>query len=405
LPQGARSALIGGVIVAVYISMYPVALGGGQTEPLAAAAIVAAFAIATRAGASARTAAACGALTGSAALISLLALPAALAIGIVVAGGRAPTAGWRQGGIRRLEAFTFGALAVIAASVLVAMATGVLDDAWSAVVTYNRAYAALNEWGMQRVVTISTVGGLLLAPLLVTCAIGLLRWMRTRNLATSAVAATVWVVASWLAITATGLFLPHYLVIIIPPLVLLAVPAARAVLADPPSHRLVLGLLVGVAVGVAASTALFFWSGAGRYTNQPQVTAVADWIRSRASDSTGLFVWGNEPELYYAAGRTPATPYVYVLPLVTPGYAGVDLSQRVALDLAADLPQFVVDAGSERPGEPGIVPLLVPRPVLGDGRTLDAIDAIREVVRTHYGPPVEVAGWLIYERLPATRAP
>jgi hypothetical protein len=132
--------------------------------------------------------------------------------------------------------------------------------------------------------------------------------------------------------------------------------------------------------------------------NAAQVAAVSQWLKTNVTADSSLFVWGNEPELYVGSGLDPASRFVYVYPVLTPGFADQSLVDEVVGELAAARPAFVVDAGSTEPGVPGIVPLLVPRPAIGD-RTYDVIDSLREFVAANFGPPVEVSGWLIY---PAT---
>jgi len=401
LPGGRRAALIGGAVVAGYVSIYPISLGGGQTEPLATVVLLAAFVLAGRATGSARSAAACGVLAGLAVMMSLLVLPAILAVGILVAAPRASAADWRGAG-RRLGAFALGGSAVVAIAAGAVLAAGILPSAWSALVTYNGVYGAVNRSHSDHLVAMVSASILFLAPLIVLCAIGFLRWMRTRGIQPSVVAAAAWVAACSFAIAATGRLEPHYLIVVIPPLTLLAIPAGRAATADLGGGRMAGTALVAVAMLVAAPAAVSFAARSSSYTNQPQVRAVAAWLRSRTVEPAALFVWGDQPELYYTSGMLPATPYLHVLPLLTPGYGGEELSRTVAQELAADPPRWVVDAGSKGPGEPGSVPLLVWRPVESDGRSLDTIDPIRQVVRDGYGPPVEVAGWLVYERLPVT---
>ncbi len=220
---------------------------------------------------------------------------------------------------------------------------------------------------------------LFLAPLVVLSAVGFLRWMRARGIVASVAAAGGRVGACSFAIVATGRLEPHYLTVVIPPLALLAISAGRAAMKDPGAGRVAATVLVAMAVLVAVPAAMAFAARSSDYTNEPQVRAVATWLRSRTIEPATLFVWGDQPELYYLSGLLPATPFQYVLPLVTPGYGGDELSRTVAQELSADLPRWVVDAGSERPGEPGSVPLLVSRPVTGDGRSLDTIDPIREL--------------------------
>jgi len=397
VPTSRRAAVLGGVVVASYVSLYPISLGGGQTEPLATAAALAAFGVAARGPCSMMRVALCGVLLGIASLTSILVLPAGVGVAIVLArpGARA---------ILCLAVVAIGAGAVGAITLLALWAGAILPEAWSAIVTYSAAYGALNREHADRLVSLGLASVLFLAPLLVPCAAALVRPARTRAADRVAIGAAVWVALVTLAIVASGRLEPHYLIVVVPPLALLAVPAARTMLVGTP-HSLAAAALVITAILVAIPAAFVFVERTRPFDNQAQVQEVATWLRARTMAGERLFVWGNEPEVYYESGLSPATPFVYVFPVLTPGYGGPDLSERVACDLVSDLPRFVIDAGSARPGLTGIVPLLVRRPVdPGDGRTLDAIEPIRNVVRDHYGPAVEVAGWLIYERLPVRPA-
>jgi hypothetical protein len=58
----------------------------------------------------------------------------------------------------------------------------------------------------------------------------------------------------------------------------------------------------------------------------------------------------------------------------------------------------VVDAGSAGPGQPGFLPLLIPRPVATDGRDLDLLDPLRAFVEERYVTLSTVEGWVIYVR-------
>ena len=324
-------------------------------------------------------------------LTSLLAVPVIFALGIVLARPGA-------GAVKPLVAFAAGGLLVAALCGLALVGAGIGTYAWSALVTYNAVYADLNRGQTDQFIMLLFLAVLFLAPLLAPCALAFLRWIRTREVASVPLAAAVWVVGGSVAILTTGWVAPHYLIAVIPPLVILAVPAGRAMFAGDRARNLAAAAIVGAALTVAALAAFLL----GRITpwdDGSQVRAVATWMSERTAGGHGLFVWGNEPALYYESGLEPATPFVYVYPILTPGFGGSDMSECLSRTLAADPPKFVVDAGSSGPGEPGIVPLLVPRPVVDGERSLDTIEPIREVVRQYYGEPTEVDGWLVYERL------
>jgi hypothetical protein len=125
-----------------------------------------------------------------------------------------------------------------------------------------------------------------------------------------------------------------------------------------------------------------------------RVQAVSAQLRNMPAGS--LLVWGKEPRLYHLAGRVPAIGYIYLYPLTTPGYSTVAMIDEVAQGLATNPPAVVVDAGSDSPGAPGFLPLLIPRPVLTDGRNLDLLDPLRAFVAANYELAATVDGWPVY---------
>jgi hypothetical protein len=84
------------------------------------------------------------------------------------------------------------------------------------------------------------------------------------------------------------------------------------------------------------------------------------------------------------------------MPLTTPGYSTPAMIDQMARALADDPPSVIVDAGSDAPGLPGFLPLLIDRPVLTDGRNLDLLDPLRAFVAARYELAATVAGWPIY---------
>ena len=216
-------------------------------------------------------------------------------------------------------------LVVLAFPVVVAAATETFPSAWSALVTYNGAYATINRARGDLAIAMGWASILFLAPLVVSCAIGSLGWIRSRQLVPSVVAGVTWVGLSSIAIAVSGRLEPHYLVVVIPPLALLAVPAARGALNGSPRGRVAATAFISLAVLVAVPVAIVLGARTSTFTDHSQVQAVAAWMRARATEPGKLFVWGDEPELYYTSGLMPVTPYVYVTPLLTPGYGKLGL--------------------------------------------------------------------------------
>jgi hypothetical protein len=169
----------------------------------------------------------------------------------------------------------------------------------------------------------------------------------------------VLLVACWLAcclvgIVPGGYFSPHYFLVPVPALALLAGWGAVAVarLLPPPWPPAPVAGLLGAAAlvyGVAQSP-WYYWGQtaeqkcAGIYG--PCVFAESPAVGRYLAEHTGpedtVFVFGSEPQMYYYAGRKSASRYIFMYPLVKT-FSGTRARQREVLDaLRAHPPAAVV---------------------------------------------------------------
>lgn len=198
----------------------------------------------------------------------------------------------------------------------------------------------------------------------------------------------LWLLTGAVAVV-TGLrFYGHYWLQLLPPLVLLVAPAAAELVGR---RRLLAG--AGVVVATAVAWALAFTPGTVRTLEDPQPLAhVID-----ASDQSGgpILVWGNYPELYWAADRPVAGAFVtsnFVTGLsgnrapgpatlgdATPGSVATFLA---ALD--ANPPVLIVDTSTADLREYGAYPMSV-------------IPGLADFVRSHrYTVVARVGGVTVY---------
>jgi hypothetical protein len=134
-----------------------------------------------------------------------------------------------------------------------------------------------------------------------------------------------------------------------------------------------------------------------RATSAARIQAVAGWVNANTPSDGTMFVWGNEPAIYLYADRAPASAYVYLLPLTTPGYASEHVIQSVLDEWSANPPGVVVDAGSAQAGVAGMPPLLIERRTLTiDGRNVDLLDPLRDFLRERYVLATTIQGWPVY---------
>lgn len=388
---------LGAVGAVLLASHYLLALGGGLTEPLAAALVATALAHALRPPGRARQVVV-GGLLGASLLVSPQVLPGAalvLVLSVLMQPSRSRAAA--------AALLIAGAGLPIAATAAWLSAIGSLPAAVDAVLTYSAAYRASSAGYGASLATSVAAGTLLLSLYLIAPAVvgGVTLATGSPPRRSMALVSLLWIAGSAVLFAFEGHFYAHYAIPLVVPAGILAglgVDRVRESLrrARGPGPRLliVLPLFVALLVSTIASLPLAAQQISAVADRSTRARAVAGALRDLPAGR--LLVWGNEPRLYDLAGRLSATRYIYLYPLTTPGYSTPTMVDEVMRGLAADTPVVIVDAGSDAPGAPGFLPLLIPRQILTDGRDLDLLDPIRAFVAEHYRLSAVVAGWPVY---------
>lgn len=354
--------LVAGITVIV-IGLWPLTLGGAQTESFAALPAAAAFYAANR-----KQWFWAGLLSGAAILFSfqLLAILPAL---IVLAGFR-------------LSPTVYGAVGVLTVGLvttLILIGTGTASAAFDVLWTYNRVYLSLDRTGDLRVLPELVLPFL---PLVFMLPFRRSRWSRIDT------ASVIWLASGALLIALQGRLFPHYAIPLAIPLAVLAGPAA-----DRQVARL-------AAITVTA-TVLVFGFGHAVLTYQsdhrgPATEAVARWIETNA-DADRILDWGVDANIYLSTGLPPAGKYPYLLPLVTPDYVSEPMVDDWLRSLERDPPDLIIDSEAANPHwEDGDDFFRPPPPGSAGGRTADLVEPFREWVRMNYVSVAEVSGRKIY---------
>jgi len=388
------------VAAAVALTCYPLALGGGNTESFAVLPATAAVLVAAT-GVDRRRTFAAGLLIGAANLLSLESIPAAVAVLVLLVIGSAPRG--PRATFASLAVYVTGGLTVLMPVLTWLAVAGLLPAAIDAVIGYNAAYSALNRQEVDRLAASALVTGLILLFLIVPAVLRFVVRGRYGRLTPIDSACLAWVAATVVYLAYQGRLEPHYVIVTVPALVVLAAPTITAAAkAMATSRRGLLAVALPLAIVLGSSGIVAVQVGYADYTagDSGQVAAVGTWIRDNTSPTDTIFVWGIQPDIYDAAGRAAASRWVYLLPLLTPGYSTPAQAADLANNLIDRRPAVIVDAGSIVPGVQSIIPpLLIPRPILaGDGRTFDALDPVRAVVRDQYRLAGIVDGWPVYVR-------
>jgi hypothetical protein len=385
-------ALLASAGAVAAMAQYLTALGGGLTEPIAVLPLSVALLLALDRTGPMRGLAA-GALLGAAVATSIPVIPGAVAVaGLLVAG---PGVTRRATTVLALAA---GGVAVAGAMLLWLAVSGALPAAVDAVIGYAAAYRSTNQ----------AAGATLSAPvaawtmlsflfLVVPAALGLLAGLRGEAARRGVtLASSAWLLLSLALFVYQGRFFAHYAIPLAIPLGILAgIGLERA--SKLGSRTLIHGtfavaLLISIAAGLAGG--LMEFEPVAR--DHQRSGGLASVIQAETGADDQIWVWGNETELYLAADRPSATRYSYLYPLVTPGYSTPEMVAATLRQLEAAPPALVIDAGSVRPGWPGFQQLLIPRPLVSDGRDLDILDPLRTFIAARYEELEIVDGWVIY---------
>jgi 4-amino-4-deoxy-L-arabinose transferase-like glycosyltransferase len=124
--------------------------------------------------------------------------------------------------------------------------------------------------------------------------------------------ALAWLAAMVPALAAGGRFFPHYYLMPLPPICLLAAPGVLS-FARERSVRLRIAL-VFAALSVAVTLVLswgWYRIKPGLAGNQRGYTSVAAYVNAHTGPDDRIFVWGNSPEIYVDADRVMATRFAF----------------------------------------------------------------------------------------------
>jgi hypothetical protein len=394
-----RSAWIAGACCAVILASFPLARGGGLTETAAVLPAAVAIRLVGVDPLTARRTFIAGVLVGLGTTISFQVVPALVGgLGVVsVRMGRTDVretlshAAWLAAGAATAWAVLLTALGL----------AGVPAAAAFALVRYNAAFGVLAESGDSMLIELIHVT-LVLSPLVVAAVLGLNRTLRSARLRPLAIGALLWIVVSIALVAAVGRMELHYLAPLAVPLALL-LPAGLPNRATIRRHGLLgAGLAASLLLAAATVSVVLISTETAialsvRSRQSARFESIASWIDSQVPPEGTLFIWGNQTHLYTVAQRVPAAPYVYLLPLITPGFTTQQMISDVVDRWEEQPPAVIVDAGSAAPGQPGMPALLIPRATaVGDLRDFDLLDPIRDFVRERYALATTLEGWPIY---------
>jgi 4-amino-4-deoxy-L-arabinose transferase-like glycosyltransferase len=252
----------------------------------------------------------------------------------------------------RAAVFILGAILPFAATCVLLWSSGVFDKFWFWTFDYAREYVAsvplsAGLGNLQRRMLRLFVA----APSLwVLAAAGLFGLWWDRDARRHAPFALGLLLFSFLAVAPGLYFRPHYFVLALPAVALLAgIGASTAMML--PLKRLVTVLLLLVIVGhplYLQRDFLFLWSPYTVARNTygrnpfPESLPLAEYIKKNSSKEARIAVIGSEPQIYFYAGRRSATGYIYTYALMEAHPYASRMQREMIEEIEAARPEFLV---------------------------------------------------------------
>ncbi len=184
---------------------------------------------------------------------------------------------------------------------------------------------------------------------------GLVMCIVNRTLRTRAVFLTTFAFFSILAVCPGFYFRPHYFILVLPAVSLLAGVAVAAALDTirfgAQNFRFVVLLLFGFALAwpIWAEADFFFerpLAEANRMVNGtnpfPESIKIGEYIRAQSSVSDTIAVLGSEPQIYFYSRRHSATGYIYTYGLMEPQPYAHQMQQEMMREIETAHPKFLV---------------------------------------------------------------
>jgi hypothetical protein len=367
------------LVACVVIAGYPIAIGGGMTESFAVLPLVAALWALASWPRTALRLALIGFLLAGSCLLSLQSAPAA----VCIAGVAAWTRGSMWLSVRRGAALLVGAAPVPLAVASWLLMTGAAAEAIDQVVAFNFAD---REWGGQLSILLPVAVLLLVAFAIPACVAVVSMIRRPASYGRLEWACLAWFLLYSADILYQGRLFLHFLVLAVPPLVVLAGVGTRPMWEWLGSSRMPVRKGAAGLVGVAGScllvSALAFVQLTGMAMAQAGAResvlgATGSWIRSETPSNGTMFIWGADSQLFLDSARIPASAIVDDFPIVAVRYWTADRTAGLLADWQASPPTVIVEGRST-------TPLFRPAASGPGSGGPDTVTALREFVRTHY---------------------
>jgi hypothetical protein len=263
----------------------------------------------------------------------------------------------KRGFTARAGAFAVGAVAPFAGTCLILFASGVFDTFWFWTFDYARAYGSVSSVsdGLHELAAIFPKVAGPAAPIWILAAVGLTAPLWHPPARSQVCVYGGFALCSLLAVCPGFYFRPHYFILLLPAVALLAGLAVSSIaqyfsarLAFP---QLIPVLCVVLAFGYSVSKqSRFFFEldplsacresyGLSAFPDSPEI---AKYLRDHTGREARVAVLGSEPQIYFYSRRRSATGFLYMYSLTEEQKYALRMQKEMIGEIEKNHPEYVV---------------------------------------------------------------
>ena len=263
-------------------------------------------------------------------------------------------------GVARFATYGAGAIFPYSLTCLLMLLAGNFGKMWFWTYSYARQYGSVTAlwdgWELLFDMGSSVVETYFLAWILAALGLAAMAWdSRLRKHAFFLIA---FLSCSWAAVCVGFYFRPHYFLLVLPAVSLLAgiavssaahelsrvLKSATAAVAIP-----VVVLAIVMAFSVWSQRILLFQLDPIAACQQtygvspfPEAEGVSQYLNQHTKADARIAVLGSEPEIYFLAHRHSATGYIYVYPFFEPQKFALQMQKEMAKEIEGNRPEYIV---------------------------------------------------------------
>lgn len=255
--------------------------------------------------------------------------------------------------VAEIVVFLAGAVAPFAVTCGWLWKAGVLGNFWFWTFSYAREYGSIIGLGRGFLLLLGSALEVMRPSVWIWCiaAVGLAAIFWNGQSRRHAAFLASFVAFSFMGVSAGLYFRPHYFVLMLPAVSLLAGVAVDAATRRMAGLRFVPAAIFVAAVVLSLASQreyLFHLDSLGfsraMYAPNPfpEAQPIAEYLRANGSPDAKLAILGSEPEIYFYSGLRSATGYIYTYELMEPQKYALEMQKEMIAQIEKTAPEFLI---------------------------------------------------------------